>query len=111
MNYTYADGSGNTYILAGKELSYNPIQMEHSSSGTYSGGEKKEVSVKEREQKAIIDLFQKAIENKKIHISQRQMGSGAIRFMKDKKMEKVIISMRSKEKGEIESYLKNLLSR
>ena len=110
MNYTYADGSGNTYTLVGKKIRYNPIQPKESSSGTYSGGEKKEVSINETEQKKIVDLFQKAIDNKKIHMTQRQMGTGMIRFMKEKNMERIIIPMRSKEKNNIESFLKSLLN-
>ena len=109
MNYTYADGNGNTYRLMDLSLKYNPIQAKDSSSGTYSGGEKKEVVVTQANREKLMLLFQKAIDNKSIHNAKRTMGSGTIYFQKGEEFKKIFLLMRAKEKREIESFLKDLL--
>lgn len=106
--YTYIDGNNNTYVLTPSALDYKPVKKEESSSGTYSGGEPKNVAVT-REQYAklegIIDLIKK---DKANIIKDRQMGCGTLSVNNAKP---VYIKMASKNKGLLESELQAVLGK
>lgn len=80
--YHYADGSGNTYTLNDHDLSYDPVTPEESSSGTYSGGEAKQVTVSDAELKGIYAAFRDASKNTSAHAENRAKGTGLLKIEK-----------------------------
>ena len=106
--YTYIDGNNNTYVLTSSTLDYKPIKKEESSSGTYSGGEPKNMAVT-REQyvklEGIIDLIKK---DKANIIKDRSMGCGTLAVNNAKP---IYISMTSKNKGLLESEFQAMLGK
>ena len=105
IQYEYADGSGNTFLLSSSTLEYLPVTPERSSSGTYSGGEAKKVSVTESESEQLVAMFEKAISNTSAHQKVREMMTGLI----VKGNTKVVLKRSSPEKTEIEKVLKEIL--
>lgn len=111
--YTYADGSGNTYILTEqnrKMLEYIPIKAKESSSGVYDGGSPVKKQITDEQYAAILSAIEKAIQNKSIHIEQREMRSGYIKVQKDSEKSVYIIAPNTVEQFEIERVLKQALS-
>jgi hypothetical protein len=106
--YEYADGSANLYLLTEKELEYLPVRPEESSTGFYSGGEPKTVSVTVEQYNKLKDLFDQALENTSIHIADRMKTSGMISKMGSSKKQ-CIIKPYCEEMKVIESTLKKTL--
>lgn len=111
--YSYADGSGNVYIISDKgekTLEYKPVKPEFSSSGIYSGGDyvKKKIS-KSQYNKIILSIY-KAVKNKKIHIKERMKTSGLIILGENKSKKTYIIKPHSKEQFKIEKILKEIIN-
>ena len=111
QNYTYLDGSGNKYELIGTELEYNPVKKENSSSGEYSGGVQKKVSVTAEEIKLVKAAFEKAIKAKTEQQENREMMTGMVIKEKKKKKTEVILKSNSEAKKELEEVLKKLISK
>lgn len=107
LQYEYADGSGNVYLLTGGFLEYVPVTPERSSSGKYSGGEPKKVTVSDLEFGQLSALFEKAIANVSAHQANREMMTGLIKAGSAN----VILKKDSQDKIEIEKALKKLLDR
>lgn len=76
--YKYADGNGNVFIISATTLEYQPVKAAESSSGVYSGGEPKTISLTSDQYSAIRAAFEKAIANTVNHIPARIKMSGAI---------------------------------
>jgi hypothetical protein len=108
--YIYADGSANRYIITADSLEYDPVTPEESSTGTYSGGDPKIVSISEEQFDTISQLFDKAIANKAVHIQDRIKTSGAISISKGDVRTHVILAPNCIEKEAIESLLKQILA-
>lgn len=108
--YIYADGSANRYIITPDTLEYDPVTPEESSTGTYSGGDPKTVSISAEQFESIGQLFDKAIGNKTVHIEDRIKTSGAISIVKGDTRTQVILAPGCAEKEAIESLLKKILS-
>lgn len=111
QNYTYLDGSGNKYELIGTELEYNPVKKENSSSGEYSGGVQKKVSVTSEEIQLVKAAFEKAIKAKTEQQENREMMTGMVIKEKKKKKTEVILKSNSEAKKELEEILKKLISK
>lgn len=110
IRYEYADGSANLYLLTETELKYLPVTPEESSTGQYSGGEPKTVSITPVEFNEMKSLFDNALENTSIHIPDRMKTSGMISLTgSDKKQ--CIIKPYCTEMKDIEAKLKGLLSK
>jgi hypothetical protein len=101
--YHYADGSGNRYTITSTQLSYDPVKPEESSSGVYSGGEPKTVSLTRDRYADIRTALEKAISNKAIHIPDRIKMSGLII---DSDGKKYLLAPGSAEVKELESLLR-----
>src|SRR5687768_1138821 len=76
--YIYADGSANRYIITSNTLEYDPIKPEESSTGMYSGGDPKTVSISAGQFDSIRHVFENAVSNRAVHIENRIKTSGAI---------------------------------
>lgn len=109
--YIYADGSANRYIITPTTLEYDPIKPEESSTGMYSGGDPKSISISAAQFDSIRDLLDKAIANKTIHIQDRMKTSGLIAVFKGDTQTQVILSPACEEKKAIEDMLKKTLSK
>jgi hypothetical protein len=108
--YVYADGSANRYIITADSLAYDPVTPAESSTGTYSGGDPKIVSISASQFAAITQLFDEAVANKTVHIEDRIKTSGAISIVKGDVRTQIILAPGSSEKEAIESLLKQILA-
>ncbi len=77
-NYEYADGNANVYVITPTELKYIPVTPEESSSGTYSGGEPKNIAITPAQFQTLEALFEKALSNTETHMENRVMMSGLV---------------------------------
>jgi hypothetical protein len=109
--YIYADGSANRYIIKPTTLEYDPVKPEESSTGMYSGGDPKSISISPEQFDSICNLLDKAIRNKAAHIQDRMKTSGQITVVKGDTSTQVILSPTSEEKKAIEDLLKGMLSK
>lgn len=109
--YSYSDGNNNTYEIKKWELAYKPVTPIESSSGTYSGGQPKTIKLTQADYDKVIDILNKAIEDKSMHIDERVMMSGMIRVEKKGGNQFYILGARSQSKYEIEKLLKEILER
>lgn len=109
--YNYADGSNNVFMITSDSLEYKPMTPIRSSSGTYSGGEAKKVSITKDEFEKIESLFNQAIENKSMHIEKRVMMSGMLTVKNGEDSQTFIFGARSKSKADIEKALRNIINK
>ena len=107
--YEYADGSGNAYKIQPSSLEYIPVKKEESSSGIYSGGEAKTVTINAEQYKNISILLESAMNNTAIHINDRVLMSGVIRAISSENTRSCIIKPGSDELSKIEDALKNIV--
>ncbi len=110
LRYVYADGSANRYIITPTMLEYDPVTPKESSTGTYSGGDPKTVSISTKQFESIGRLFDKAVANKAVQIKDRVKMSGAVWIEKGAARTEVILAPGCEEKEEIERLLKEILS-
>lgn len=110
-HYQYADGNGNVYILNSSTLEYIPVKPEESSSGFYSGGEAKTVSVSTEQFSALQSLFEKGMNNSAVQINERIKMSGVITHFRGDQQNKYILKPGSAELVAIESRLNEIISK
>ncbi len=109
ITYEYADGSANLYLLTEKELRYVPVTPEQSSTGMYSGGDPKTVTISSDQFNELKGLLENALTNTSIHIPDRMKTSGMItKTGSDKKQ--CIIKPHCAEMVAIEEALKRTLN-
>tara|TARA_B100000315_G_C14308248_1_gene465091 strand:+ start:161 stop:574 length:414 start_codon:yes stop_codon:yes gene_type:complete len=109
--YSYADGSGNEYIINETTLEYIPLEPALSSTGDYDGGEYAEIEIDESEYLSITSLLDGSISNESIHIENRVKMSGWIEIEQNNKIiTSVIIEPDSEAQLQIEELLQNLLN-
>lgn len=108
--YQYADGSGNVYALRGKDLSYNPVTPAESSTGTYSGGVPKTVSLTSLQAETVIRLIEKGMNAADEQSESRDKGTGVIAIESGNKKRECNLRMDSKAKEDIELLLKGYLN-
>lgn len=111
QNYFYLDGSANKYELNGTNLEYTPVKKENSSSGEYSGGTPKKVTVTSEEIKLLKAAFDKAIKAKSEQQENREMMTGMVIKEKKKKKTEIILKSDSAAKKELEDLLKKIISK
>jgi hypothetical protein len=110
VNYIYSDGSSNNYIINEKQISYDPLKKENSSSGEYSGGEAKTKAISKSDFEKISILFKEAFAAKAEQQADRAMMTGLLIQKKGKKTtQQVVIKPNSPYVGKIEALLKSLL--
>ncbi len=108
IEYIYADGSGNQYVIKGNYFKYDPIEPHESSSGIYSGGEPVEKKISGEQQKQLAELFQKAMEAQNDHQIDRTKGSGLVRINSKEETKKIILKFRSDTQQILEQFLTKL---
>src|SRR5688572_24683607 len=89
--YKYADGSANVYVLTGTVLEFDPVQPEESSTGTYSGGDPKTVTLTTSQADSLRALMDQAFNHTAVHIPDRVKGSGRISIGSDKQSKHCIL--------------------
>ena len=104
--YEYADGNGNTYKIQESSVEYVPVKKEESSSGMYSGGDAKRVTITAEQYKKISALLDSALDNTSIHINERVMMSGVVRVISSENKRSCIIRPGSDDLLRIEQSLK-----
>ena len=109
--YEYADGNGNSYKLNSASLQYTPVKKEESSSGLYSGGEAKTVTINSEQFKTISTLLESALNNTAIHTNERVMMSGVVRVTAGENKRSCIVRPGSDEILKIEQSLKAIVGR
>jgi hypothetical protein len=107
--YQYADGSANVYIITSSSLEYVPVKPEESSTGMYSGGEPKKISLSIHEFRNLRALLEAAKNNHAIHIPDRIKTSGLITTISGNDKTSFILKPGSKEITSIETLLTKLL--
>lgn len=107
--YEYADGSANVYKLTGTTLEYDPIRPEESSTGTYSGGNPKTVTLTNAQADSLRVLMDKGFANTSVQIPDRVKGSGLIRIGDGKDRKQCILVQGCAEIKTIEGALKKCL--
>lgn len=108
MNYSFTDGSGNTYKLQNAMLIFSPMTAKMSSSGTYSGGKSYTIALEKRDLIKIIDVFERALWSEDDHADQRTMGSGTLFKKVGEESQRIYLSFRSDSLNEINNVLRDL---
>jgi len=109
VRYEYADGNANLYLLSETELRFVPVKPEESSTGLYSGGEPRNVTVTKAQFQELKVLFDNALDNSASHIKDRMKTSGLISMIGSSSKEQCIIKPGCAEMIEIEKTLKRML--
>lgn len=104
--YIYVDGNNNEYIVRTDSLHYEPVQPANSSSGEYSGGEKKSVGISSDQFTRIESQIKQIIKDKSNQIDNRLMGCGTLVIGK----KSLFIDAKSELKMELEKILKEILN-
>lgn len=102
--YTYADGSGNAYKITADSIEYIPIKKENSSSGEYSGGEPVKKAITPTQFDVLVTMLKGIVNDKTIHIENREMMTGLVRVEYDKESDVVLF-----KKGDRMALLENTL--
>lgn len=76
--FKFIDGNGNTYTVSTNKLDYKPITTIESSSGTYSGGEPKSVSIDMNIYGNLVSQAYAIVADNTIHISTKTKGNGTV---------------------------------
>jgi hypothetical protein len=108
-HYEYSDGSANQYVITETTVEYVPVKPEESSTGMYSGGEPKLVSITKEQFESMTKLFETAFENTSAHMTERPKMSGLITSMTGKELRQAILKPNSEEKKVIEETLRDML--
>jgi hypothetical protein len=103
----YYDGSGNSYEIAKSFIKYQPVHVQFSSSGAYSGGVDKEMLNDMERFMNLYFLVETLFEDTHLHITDREKGSGAFKLI-FKQDEYMFIVSQSEELGAFEEFLKSL---
>lgn len=105
---TYADGSGNLYVLSGARLEYRPVTPETSSSGTYSGGAPFALTLTGSQRAELVRALAAGIDARGAQLQQRVMTSGQISIECAGETRRWILSSACAELREIEATLGRL---
>ena len=108
--FEYADGNGNVYSISRTNLTYIPVKSDDSSSGLYSGGAPKSITLTADQFAAIRHVLTKAVDKTASHITERVMMSGAVFVINGSNKQRYIIAPGSMELKDIESVLQKILS-
>ncbi len=106
MQVMFSDGSNNMYLITPEFLKYEPVMPEHSSSGVYSGGDKKEA---ELDVDVFMDVYFEALKmyDLELTIEDRVKGSGSITIVFEESDDRFIIK-NCKELEEFQTKLDSL---
>jgi hypothetical protein len=107
--YKYANGSADVYTLTGTILEYDPVQPEESSTGTYSGGDPKTVTLTTSQADSLRALMDQAFNHTAVHIPDRVKGSGRVSIGSGKQSKHCILAQGCEDIKIIEDALKKSL--
>jgi hypothetical protein len=107
QTYIYNDGNANTYKIFTDKIDYIPVTKSESSSGMYSGGEAKTISLGPQQYDSLKTILEEAIATKEFHAQKREKQSGLI-TKTGKKKKQVILQPRSAIRNKLEKYLMSL---
>jgi hypothetical protein len=105
MNYSYTDQNNNSYYISENEIRYVPISPSESSSGVYSGGTKKSVSISKTQFSEISKKCDAFFNAPNLQTNQRRMMTSILRFSNSSESKKIILKT-SEEREELEYILK-----
>ena len=108
VQYEYADGNGNLYVITKRNLNYVPVKPEESSTGTYSGGQPKTMSLTTEQFESIREALEAGIKSDN-HIQDRVKMSGVISVIGEKDKTQYILTPGSPEIKTIETLLKEII--
>lgn len=111
VQYIYADDSANRYVITPNQIEYIPVKPEESSTGMYSGGEPKKVSITKEQFEEISIVFERAFQTTTSHIENRMKSSGLVEKNVGNDRTSCILRPKSESLIEIETALKELLDR
>ena len=111
QDYSYSDGSANTYRIAPGKLEYIPVKKENSSSVTYTGGTAKTVKLSDVDYRSLSALLEEGIAAKSLQTDRRVMMSGVIRRSTKDDKTVVILKPGVRVKDQIEAKLLELANR
>lgn len=111
VHYEYSDGSANVYVIQPTVLKYIPVKPEESSTGFYSGGEPKTVTLTPAQYKTLHDLFEKTFEQTQAHMQDRIKTSGLVSSISGDDKKQCILKPNSAEIIAIESALAAIIQK
>jgi hypothetical protein len=104
----FTDQNNNSYIITDSFLQYNPVEIKESSSGIYSGGVPREITITTDDFMNIYFLSEKALNNHQLHLIKRIKTSSVVTVsFKNEEISAIIID--SPEIQELQSFIKVLL--
>lgn len=106
---TFADGNGNLFRISGdRELSlaYEPVIPAQSSSGIYTGGEKRTVPLSSVDAERLRMLIRKAQAAEAVHVLKREKGTFALRWKEGEQELSLLLRAGSAEGRDIEEFLR-----
>jgi hypothetical protein len=110
LSYRYADGSANVYEFRGNTVAYLPVTPAESSSGLYSGGDPKTVTIGVADQEKLVQLLEQALAATAQHQIAREKMTGRVEKAVEGSAEQSVVLRRdSTLKAEIELFLRALL--
>ena len=119
--FSYSDGNNNTYSFKKVSsantseteyiASYQPVPIDRSSSGEYSGGIPLQKNISCDMYESLYKLLVRYSNDKKQQIKQREMGSGMIIYAMKKKQKMYFLSPRSAAKKEIEQKMEEVFKK
>ncbi|MCX8000067.1 MAG: hypothetical protein N3A69_14125 [Leptospiraceae bacterium] len=109
-DFTYGDGNGNLYSVTQEEISYSPISKEMSSSGFYSGGEAKRITLTAPQKEKINKAFQKMQNASPSELEKNRLkGTGVLKFKAQKQQKTLIFKSSSQLREDFEKLLRSFL--
>ncbi len=107
--YTYFDGARNKYVLKANELEYIPVNAKESSSGIYNGGTYESTLITKKENKHLVELFDKALINKKAHTIKNMKPNAAVEISTNNKKISFLLISSSTINISLHNYLKQII--
>lgn len=107
----YVDGTGNQYAVTGGTLEYAPVMAKESSSGVYSGGEKRQIDLSAAQSEEIKKLFDEAFADTEGQIENRELLSGYIEVKLKEGRKSAILAPGSTYQTRIDGFFKTLIGR
>lgn len=111
VQYEYSDGSANVYVIQPAVLKYIPVKPEESSTGFYSGGEPKTVTLTPAQYKTLQELFENAFVQPQAHMQDRIKTSGLVSSISGDEKKQCILKPKSAELIAIEAALAAIIQK
>lgn len=100
----YKDGNNNIWEIKNSEIQYKPVSRNESSSGEYSGGKNRNITISPEQYAELQQLAQRAFEDKTAQLDKRAMGSALLIFEEGQ----LILKMNAQTKNDLDNFFKSL---